>query len=255
MTLIDKMEKQYTIKDTVINCRIQGEGKPLLLLHGWGGNADSFLPVARDFTPKRRVYTLEFPGFGQSPAPKVPWTIYDYADATAEFMDQEGLNGCDIIAHSFGGRVSILLGAKRPDLVGKLVLTGAAGLIKKRTMKYYYKVYTYKIAKWFLKTFAPRKLEAMQKKAGSADYRALPQSMKKTFINVVNEDLKGYLKSIKASTLLLWGKDDQDTPLYFGEIMEREIPDAGLVTLKGGHFAYLDSFGEFMRIAQVFLNQ
>ena len=88
----------------------------------------------------------------------------------------------------------------------------------------------------------------------SSDYRALPETMRGTFVKVVNQDLKGYLKDIKASTLLIFGDQDTDTPLYFGQIMEREIPDAGLVVLKGaGHFAYLERGDEFARIARVFL--
>ena len=46
-----------------------GAGKPLLLLHGWGGQADSFAPVALAFSGSRRVYAIDFPGFGQSGLP------------------------------------------------------------------------------------------------------------------------------------------------------------------------------------------
>ena len=52
-----------------------GSGAPLLLLHGWGGRADSFLPVTRDFSQARTVYAVDFPGHGNSPEPPQPWSV------------------------------------------------------------------------------------------------------------------------------------------------------------------------------------
>ena len=63
--------------------------------------------------------------------------------------------------------------------------------------------------------------DKIRARAGSSDYRALPETLRGTFVKVVNQDLKGYLKDIKASTLLIFGDQDTDTPLYFGQIMER----------------------------------
>ena len=77
--------------------------------------------------------------------------------------------------------------------------------------------------------------------------------MKKVFVRVVNQDLRPYLKGIKAPTLLIWGCEDRDTPLSFAHIMEAEIPDAGLVVFEGaGHFSYLDEFQRFCPIVSVF---
>ena len=64
--------------------------------------------------------------------------------------------------------------------------------------------------------------------------------MRPTFNRVIAQDLRGVLPRIKASTLLIWGTEDRDTPLWMGEVMAKEIPDAALVRLEGcGHFAYL----------------
>ena len=57
-----------------------------------------------------------------------------------------------------------------------------------------------------------------------------------------------------ASCLLIYGENDKDTPVYFGEIMEKEIKDAGLVVLKdAGHFSYLDQYPRYMSIVKSFL--
>lgn len=227
-----------------------GQGQKVLLLHGWGGCADSFLPVFNYLSSKFEVYAIDFPGFGQSTVPEKPWGVGDYENIVIKFMDALGIEGTNIIAHSFGGRVSIRLASEHPERVLKLVLADSAGLIPKRGFKYYFKVYKFKLFKSIFLLFTPgknkqEKLDKFYSKHGSRDYRDAG-SMRQTFIKVVNEDLKGFLSSIKSPTLLIWGDEDKDTPLYFGKIMEKEIPDAGLVVFKGaGHFSYLDKLNDF----------
>ena len=72
-------------------------------------------------------------------------------------------------------------------------------------------------------------------------------------VRVVNEDLAPLLPRIRASTLLVWGSNDDAAPLAHGKRMERLIDDAGLVVFEGaGHFAYLDEPDRFCRIVRHF---
>ncbi len=260
------MEKGYPMQEIInglkISYKTAGEGAPVLFLHGWGGCADSFAPVFNELSRSRKVYAIDFPGFGESDQPESAYHVDEYMEITAEFMRRMGIEGCDVICHSFGGRVTILLAATYPDMINRAVLTDAAGLIPKRTLKYYIKVYRYKLAKKLIKV-RPVKgflkvlgvdLEKKVSSAGSEDYRKLSGIMRQTFVNVVNQDLRPYLKDIKASCLLIYGENDKDTPVYFGEIMEKEIKDAGLVVLKdAGHFSYLDQYPRYMSIVKSFL--
>jgi len=244
-----------------IHAVVQGEGDAVLLLHGWGGRADSFLPVANGLEASKKVYRLDFPGFGESETPKDVWNVTDYADCLAVWIRAQELEKPDIVAHSFGGRVSIVLAAAYPELVGKLVLVDSAGILPKRDMKYKIKVALAKAGKAvlnlpvlgaFLKRTGIEK--ALRRRTGSADYRELNEMMREIFIKVINQDLEPFLPLIKASTLLVWGELDQDTPVSFGKTMEDKIPDAGLVILPGaGHFSYLDQFPWFMKILKSFL--
>ena len=78
--------------------------------------------------------------------------------------------------------------------------------------------------------------------------------MRATFNRVILQDLEPCLPNIKASTLLFWGKEDTATPLWMGELMEKKIPDAGLIAYDGvGHFAYLDKYAEFQAVSRSFL--
>jgi pimeloyl-ACP methyl ester carboxylesterase len=73
-------------------------------------------------------------------------------------------------------------------------------------------------------------------------------------VRVVNEDLRPRLPRIQAPTLLVWGSNDDATPVADARIMEKEIPDAGLVVFEGaGHYSYLERPAEFCRIATTFL--
>ena len=94
----------------------------------------------------------------------------------------------------------------------------------------------------------------MQTKYGSADYNALDDEMKKTFVKVISQDLRPMLKEINASVLLVWGENDTETPLWMGQIMENEIKDAGLVVFENDdHFAYLRQWPRFVAVAKAFL--
>lgn len=70
-------------------------------------------------------------------------------------------------------------------------------------------------------------------KFGSADYKALTPEMRKTFVKIISQDLTDELPRIKAPTLLYWGAEDTETPLWMGKMMEEKIPDAGLVVQEG----------------------
>ena len=139
-------------------------------------------------------------------------------------------------------------------------MTDAAGIKPKVTFKKWCRVKSYKLAKFFLKIVTPKdkfeeKLNDLRKKYGSSDYSALQSDiMRETFNKVISLDLKKDLKNIKNSTLLMWGENDLDTPMYMAKIMEKEIKDSGLVVLKNaGHFSYLDSPIEYNLIVENFL--
>ena len=120
-----------------INYQIFGtEGKFILCMHGWGGQIDSFKPLIRDLTAesgKARVIGVDFPGHGQSPEPPEVWNVDQFKAQIIALLDEIGAERVDIVAHSFGGRVALLMAAENPERVGRMVLTGCAGLLPKRS--------------------------------------------------------------------------------------------------------------------------
>ncbi|MEF9973866.1 MAG: alpha/beta hydrolase [Clostridia bacterium] len=243
---------------------VHGAGRPVLLLHGWGGKCESWLPVLRDFKASFRLVALDFPGHARSSDPPEPWGVQDYMEATACFMREMHIEGADVVAHSFGGRVAVMLAATHPELVGKLVLTGVPAIKGAATFAQKARGTLYKALR-SLATGAPARAilgeertkaarEALVQKFGSADYKVLSPAMRKTFSLIVAQDLAAYLPRISAPTVLFWGADDTAAPLWVGKGMEKAIPDAGLVVMEGaGHFAYLDRYADFRAVLENFL--
>ncbi len=259
--IVIEVSMEIQIDGIKINYEQHGSGEDVLVLHGWGASMQTMRPVIDALEVTYRVTALDFPGFGGSDFPPDSYGVPEYTKLTREFMNKLGIQKAHIVCHSFGGRVTILLASQNPEMVRKIVFTDAAGVRKPRTLKYYIRTYSYKLAKRISRGRAVKKLllalgvdvDKRVKNAGSSDYRALPETMRRVFVRVVNLDLKKHLSAIKSPSLLIWGENDQDTPLEFAKIMEKRIPDAGLVVFPGaGHYSFLDCFGQYIKIVRTF---
>jgi pimeloyl-ACP methyl ester carboxylesterase len=236
--------------------RLSGSGPAVLVLHGWGAKIEAVDPIIRGLQRQTAVYAVDLPGHGETDQPPEPWGVTEFSDWTRALMDHLGLERPSIVGHSHGGRIAIHLAAHHPDRVDKLLLVDAAGIRPKRGLTYYRKVALAKTAKHAARFLGPPG-KALQKRVfartASTDY-ANAGALRPTFVKLVNSDLTPLLPQIRASTLLIWGDQDTATPLSDGETMERLIPDAGLVVLKGaGHFSYIDQPQRFGRVAAHFL--
>ncbi len=235
-----------------------GEGRDVVLLHGWGCDHTIWEGVQRHLTAAGfRVTSLDFPGFGESDEPPVPWNMEDYTLWFERFLAARGIGNPTLIGHSFGGRVALVYASRNP--VSKIVLVDAAGVKPRRSAKYYVKVWSFKAMKHLAPLVVGRKkaneiVERRRAKSASADYNAASPVMRGTLSRVVNEDLRRFMPRIAAPTLLVWGANDTATPLRDAKIMERLIPDAGLVTFEGaGHYSFLERPAQFAAILDSFL--
>ena len=257
---------QLEIRGATVDVTVSGDsGRGVLLLHGFMCSAQMMSSVQEALCGQMRVAAIDFPGHGKNgrsaPPPK-PWGVPDYMEMTAEVIRRLKLAPCDIVAHSFGARVAILLAATYPELVGRMILTGAAGIKKPKTGGATVKQRVYKglrgavnlMDKTHLFGSLPeRGREALVQKFGSADYKALSPEMRKTFVKIISLDLTDELPRVKAPTLLYWGAEDTETPLWMGEQMEKAIPDAGLVVFEGRtHFAFIEEWQRFLTIVRQF---
>src|SRR5258708_3496367 len=190
-----------------------------------------------------QVHNLDLPGFGQSSLPTEVWGVPEYARFVAHYLDMVQIKPVNVIGHSFGGRVSIVLGADYPDYVNKIVLTDCAGVITPPTTRQRVPQTAFGAANAILSLPGLTALESRFRGWARNRYASedLPNAspLEPIFRLAIRQDLLPYAARIKASTLLLWGELDRDTPLWQGQLLQKTIPDAGLVGFnRAGHFCF-----------------
>ena len=243
-----------------INYEVSGEGAPVILLHGWLCSLDTMKPIA-NVLQSFKVYNVDLPGFGKSDMPQNPFNTNDFGDFLDGFIKGLKIENPILIGHSNGGRTIINYAGRELGKINKIVLIDSAGIKPKRKIGYYIRVYTFKFLKKFLGIFPNVEMfnnirERVLGKFGSSDYKNSPEILRKTMSTIINEDQTKLLKNIKAPTILLWGENDEDTPISDAKIMEEIIQDASLIEIKGaGHFSYLDSYNQCMEIIKEFLKE
>jgi pimeloyl-ACP methyl ester carboxylesterase len=236
----------------------EGVGDTVVLMHGWGCNHTTLASIERVVSEcGNHIINVDFPGFGSSTEPQEVWGVEAYTAAVRVLLQAEHVERPILLGHSFGGRVGILYASQYP--VEKLVLVDAAGVKPRRPISYYWRVYSFKTVKVVLPLLIGRKaanryIDKVRNSRGSADYAAASPMMRSILSRVVNEDLRHVMPAITAPTLLIWGEDDTATPLNDAKIMERLIPEAGLVSFPGcGHYSFLDNPIQFAAVLRSFL--
>lgn len=232
--------------------------KVLLILPGWGDTRSTFDYYIENLKDKFTIYIFDYPGFGKSKFPSTDLTIYDYAKYLKKFIKKHNIVKPYILCHSFGCRLAILLIGNYRVVVDKLIIIGGAGIRRKslkrklRTLRYkFFKKCCYLLSKKKRKKY----LNKLISKYSSSDYKNLSSDMKLTFSNIVNTDLRCFLKYIYCPTLLIWGELDTSTPLKDGILMNKKIHNSGLITIKKGtHFVYLEYPFYVLKIILEFFN-
>lgn len=217
----------------------------ILILPGWGDTRKTFDNIISYFSKNYTVYIFDYPGFGNSLIPSRDLTIYDYTNIFRDFITEKNIKNPTIIAHSFGGRIATLLTGYYKEKIDKMIFIDIASIKPKKNFWKFMKNILYKLLKMFCKLLPKEKQKKVIKTLvnlfGSKDYRMLPDKMRQTFKNIVNEDLKCYLKYIDSEVLLIWGELDDATPLRDGRIINSLIKNSALIIYpKAAHFSYLE---------------
>ena len=256
------MDMEFKGDKLSVNLIDEGKGDVVVLLHGWGARAEIYRSIINQLTPHFRVIAPDLPGFGDTTEPSFAYDADDYADFVTELLVRLEITEASFIGHSHGGRTAIAAMLKRDGRVKikSLVLIDSAGIKPKQGLYKKIRIRTYKALKGVLrlkpvKAVFPNALESLNKRFGSADYAAASEIMRQSLVKVVNTDFTDRLCEIDVPTLLIWGENDADTPLSDAKIMEKKIPDCGLVTGKGaGHFSFADDPLLVARVLKSFYN-
>ena len=247
---------EITINNKKINYEVEGEGNPIILLHGWLASLETMMPLQKHLAKHFKVYNVDIIGFGRSDLPDNPMNTNEFGDFLKEFINKLKIKKPILIGHSHGGRTIINYAGRNLGEINKIVLIDSAGIKPKRGISYYTKVYSYKTVKNVVKIL-PKKCSNLREKAlgkfGSDDYKNSPEVLRKTMNNILNEDQQKIMPNIKVPTLLIWGENDTATPIEDAKKMEKLIPNCGIAKIDGaGHYSYIDGLGQCLLILDEF---
>jgi len=235
-----------------------GIGPNLVLLHGWGGDWQSWYSVIPALSDHFQVIIPDIPVFGTSENPPETWTSHDYAVWLQDFIHAVLPNEkFSLAGHSFGGKIASIFASRHPAMLQKLILVDAAGLpdelsvIKKAQHRLLRKVPD------SLKEKIPfslkKKLLAITNSA--SDHLHSNPAQRRILANIIREYIRSDLERITVPTLLLWGENDLDTPVSQAKKFATFIPHARLEILPGaGHFSFQDQTNLFISELEKFLS-
>ncbi len=215
-----------------------------IILPGWLQNKRTYECLFNTIKNYSNIYVLEFPGFNISEEPKEIVNLDYYVRLLNFFIETLNINNVILFGHSFGGRVAIKYQAIYKKAT-YLILTAPAG-IKEFNIQTKLKIFKYKVLKKYYRLFNKKKLNILYKTSGSKDYQGLSYNMKKTFTNIINENLTKYCKKITSPVLIIFGVNDQTVKLKTGIKMNKKIKTSTLIKINNAaHFPHLDNYYQY----------
>jgi pimeloyl-ACP methyl ester carboxylesterase len=244
-----------------IHLEHEGSGVPIILIHGytstlytWRFNIHEL--AANGFS----VWSLDLPGFGYSDKPKdFGYTLADYADFMADFMDAEGIKKAVLVGNSMGGNIAIETYLKHPDRVEKLVLVDSGGYPEEEGGFFLFNLMQYPVAGDILMSFNYRWVVKQSILSGIYyDNNFVTDDVIDSYYNVYKTEngKKGPLwvgraidwshdlgadkiKTIAVPTLVIWGKEDTLIPVTDADLFGRDIKDSRVIVLgEAGHLPH-----------------
>lgn len=248
---------QVVVDSLLTQYRRKGKGKTVVVLHGWGDNSAGLSVLCDHLSKQYDVIAVDLPGFGGTVPPSVAWGLDEYAHFVKAFLRKIGVKKVwAYIGHSNGGAMAIR-GLASGDLEAeKLVLLASAGIrnvYKGRNKALRIITKTGKLFSAPLPAAVKQKLRRKVYKTVGSDM-LVAEHMQETFKRVVTDDVRADAAQLVLPALLLYGENDEATPVWYGEQFHELIPVSTLEVLPGaGHFVHIDRPAEVGRAIGEFL--
>lgn len=251
-----------------IAVEIEGEGDPVVMIHGLGGTSNTWAPLAGAFLRHKRV-RLDLPGSGRSHRVEGPLSIARFVQATLRAMAAAAVERVHVVAHSMGTIVAAHLAAEQPGVVRSLAMfgpllappEGARVAIRARGQK--------------ARAEGPAGMQAIAdtlvQAATSAETRARrPAAVAFVRESLMRQDAEGYARTCEAladaqaadtskitcPTLLVTGDEDGVAPPQAVRMMGGKITGSRVEVLRGcGHWTPLEKPEECVGLLQRFYQQ
>ncbi len=249
---------EYEIKHSgKFNYLEEGQGEPLVLLHGLFGALSNFKDLVDHFKKTHRVIIPLLPLFDLS---LLETSVSGLAKFVTKFIDHHKLENIHLLGNSLGGHVALVYVLKHPQKVKSITLTGSSGLFENGMGETYPKRgdYEYMRKKTELTFYDPK---VATKELVDEVYEIVNNRIKALKIiqlarSAIKHNLGDELKDIKAPTCLIWGRNDTITPPMVAEEFKILIPNSELHWIdKCGHAPMMEVPGEFNTILESFLSK
>lgn len=271
-------QRWVEVEGAPINVIELGSGDPVLFIHGLGGSWPNWLEQLPVICAGWRAIAIDLPGFGESPMPKAPISIPNYARIVGGVMDALGIGSAAIVGNSMGGEISLELALSAPERVRRMLLVSPAGIstvaVEKR-MPLIRGVYPLVNAasRWVGANAdeivrRPRLRAAALSVVAAQPRRIAPEfgaeqirgTGKPGFLPALEAivahsgTLHGRLGEISCPTLILWGDKDPVVPVRDAEVFAKAINGARKVVWEHtGHVAMFERAAEFNALLEGFL--
>jgi pimeloyl-ACP methyl ester carboxylesterase len=248
---------QVVVDSLLTHYEVQGKGKAVLLIHGWGDTAAGMADLQKALAKKYKVLAVDLPGFGGTEAPKDVWGLDEYALFIRNFLqkiEQKKLSA--IIAHSNGGAIALRGLSKDWLAADKLVLLASAGIRGEYKGRIKAIRLITKAGKALTMPLPKRIKDHLRKKVYKTvgSDMLVAEHLQETFKKVVTDDVREDAAKVLAPTLLIYGEQDEATPVRYGELYHQLIAVSTLEILPGaGHFVHRARAPEVHKAIEGFL--
>ncbi|MBD0376291.1 MAG: alpha/beta hydrolase, partial [Flavisolibacter sp.] len=218
---------QYTLKQQDKFRYIEeGEGEPLVLLHGLFGALSNFKDLIEYFRHHNKVVVPMLPLFELD---ILHTTVGGLAKFVHRFIEARGYNNIHLLGNSLGGHVGLVYILKHPEKIKSLILTGSSGLFENGMGDTYPKRgdYEYIRKKTEVTFYDPKTAtkELVDEVFSITNNRIKVIKIIALAKSAIRNNLGDELKNIKQPTLLIWGNNDIITPPFVAQEFHRLIPN------------------------------
>jgi 2-hydroxy-6-oxonona-2,4-dienedioate hydrolase len=233
----------------------EGEGEPLLLLHGLFGAMSNFSDLVNYFKLKYKVIVPMLPLYELDIFHTTVGGLQSYVH---KFIEEMGYDNIHLLGNSLGGHVGLVHILKHPEKIKTLTLTGSSGLYEHGMGDTYPKRGDYDYIKQKTEqTFYDPNMatkELVDEVFSITNNRLKVIKILALAKSAIRNNLGTELSKITAPTLLIWGNQDIVTPPFVGEEFKKLIPNSQLEFIdKCGHAPMMEVPEAFNKILEAFL--
>ena len=270
-------EQLIRVDERLVFTEQEGQGEPVVLIHGFGASSYSWRKVMPDLAKEYRVVAIDLFGFGWTERPENgrPFTRDDQVELVLGVMDALGVDSAHIVGHSYGGAITMALAADHPERVKSMVLVDSAAvdypMLRRKWISRVSLLNWIYIRGLALRTgTAERVFEHSYYDDNLVTDQLVDAYLDRLRVEGAARGYRGLTRPLPASqwpreiryqdlevpTLVLWGAQDRVVTVEVGRYHADLVPDCRFVAIEGaGHSPMEEKPAEFIEEVTAFFDE